>query len=61
MTPGLVIAALLLPPLALYLAEGVGARFWICLGLTCLGFLPGVAFALFTLLTRHRARPPATA
>ena len=54
MNPVLIIAALLLPPLALYLAEGVGARFWIALGLTCLGFLPGVAFALFVILTHHR-------
>ena len=56
MNPGLIIAALLLPPLALYLAEGVGTRFWICLGLTCLGFLPGMVFALFIVLTRHRTR-----
>lgn len=56
MNPGLIIAALLLPPLAVYLAEGVGLRFWICLGLTCLGLLPGVVFALFVLFTRHRTR-----
>ena len=61
MNPGLIIAALLLPPLALYLAEGVGVRFWIGLGLTCLGFVPGVIFALFVLITRHRARPPEAA
>jgi uncharacterized membrane protein YqaE (UPF0057 family) len=54
MNPLWIVAALFLPPLALYLAEGVGVRFWICLGLTCLGFLPGVAFALFVLLTDHR-------
>ena len=43
-------AAILLPPLALFLLQGVSRDFWIAFGLTCLGYLPGVAFALFTLL-----------
>jgi len=54
MTIGLVLAALLLPPLAIYLVEGVSRDFWIGVGLTCLGFLPGVAFAFFTLLRNRR-------
>lgn len=55
MTVTLILAALFLPPLAVFLAEGVSRNFWIALGLTCLGYLPGVAFAFFTLLRR---RPP---
>lgn len=58
MSAGLVVAALLLPPLAIFLAEGVGRNFWIAFGLTCLGYLPGVAFTLYTLLKRPAA--PAT-
>ena len=57
MTVTLILAALFLPPLAVFLAEGVSRDFWIALGLTCLGYLPGVAFAFFTLLRRG---PPVT-
>ena len=56
LSPGLVAAAILLPPLAIFMAEGVTRNFWISFGLTCLAFLPGVAFTLYTLLKR---RPPA--
>ena len=53
MTAGQIVAALLLPPLAIFLAEGVTRNFWIGLALTCLGYLPGVVFAFFVLLTRR--------
>jgi uncharacterized membrane protein YqaE (UPF0057 family) len=56
MPVGLIIAALLLPPLALFLDEGVSRNFWIGVALTCLGFLPGVVFALFVLISRRRPR-----
>ena len=49
-------AAILLPPLALFLLGGVSRDFWIGLGLTCLGYLPGVAFALFVLLKGRSGR-----
>ena len=52
-------AAILLPPLAVFLAQGVSRDFWIAFGLTCLGYLPGVAFALFTLLKRRSSRSAA--
>ncbi len=52
LTPALAIAALLLPPLALFMAEGVSRNFWIGFALTCLGFLPGVVFAFYRLLRR---------
>ncbi len=54
--PGLIAAAILLPPLAVFLSEGVTRNFWISFGLTCLAFLPGVVFTLYTLLKRP---PPA--
>lgn len=50
MTAGQIVAALLLPPLAIFLAEGVTRNFWIGFALTCLGYLPGVIFAFFVLL-----------
>jgi uncharacterized membrane protein YqaE (UPF0057 family) len=57
MSIGLIVAALLLPPLAIFLAEGVTRNFWIAFGLTCLGYVPGMAFTLFTLLKRPAAAP----
>ncbi|MBK7560558.1 MAG: YqaE/Pmp3 family membrane protein [Chitinophagaceae bacterium] len=50
----LVILALLLPPLAVYLHEGViNKRFWISLLLTILFFVPGVIYALIVILGDH--------
>ena len=47
----LVILAILLPPLAVYLHEGViNSKFWIDLILTLLFFLPGVIYALVVVL-----------
>ena len=50
-----IVAALLLPPLGVFLDQGITATFWIAVVLTCLAFIPGVAFALFTVL-RPRLR-----
>jgi len=47
----LVILAILLPPLAVYLHEGViNTKFWISLLLTLLFWLPGVIYALIVIL-----------
>ncbi len=47
----LVILAILLPPLAVYLHEGViNGKFWLDLVLTLLLFLPGVIYALIVVL-----------
>ncbi len=47
----LVILAILLPPLAVYLHEGViNSKFWISLILTLLFFIPGVIYALIVVL-----------
>jgi uncharacterized membrane protein YqaE (UPF0057 family) len=50
MHAGRIVAAVLLPPLGVYLTRGPGRDFLIACGLTALGFLPGVAFALWTVL-----------
>ena len=47
----LVIIAILLPPLAVYLHEGsINKKFWIDLLLTLLFYLPGLIYALVTIL-----------
>lgn len=50
---GAIIAAILLPPLAVYLARGIGPTFWIGVLLTIFWWVPGVVFALVTLFTPH--------
>ena len=53
--PLAILFAILLPPLGVYWVAGPGRDFWIACGLTLLGFLPGLAFALHqTLLGRPR-------
>jgi len=44
-----VIAALLLPPLAVFLTVGLGLHFWISLVLTLFGWLPGVIHAFYVI------------
>lgn len=46
--PATAIAAILLPPLGVYLDRGLGPYFWISLVLTLLAFVPGLLFALYT-------------
>ena len=50
-----IIAAILLPPLGVYLARGIGNEFWISLLLTILAFLPGMIYALWVVSTTARA------
>ena len=47
-----VIGAVLLPPLGVFLNRGIGRDFWIAAGLTCFAWVPGVVFALWTVLAR---------
>ena len=46
----LVILAILLPPLAVYLLEGLTTNFWIDVILTLFFWLPGIIFALYLIL-----------
>lgn len=50
--PAAVVSALLLPPLGVFLDRGVGRDFWLAAGLTCVAWVPGVIFALWTVLGR---------
>jgi uncharacterized membrane protein YqaE (UPF0057 family) len=47
---GTLIAAVLLPPLAIFLVRGLGAAFWIGVLATIIGWVPGVLFALVVVL-----------
>ncbi|KAK9763749.1 hypothetical protein K7432_009310 [Basidiobolus ranarum] len=48
--------ALFLPPLAVFLKRGIKADFWINLGLTLLGWIPGVVHAWYVII-KHRREP----
>nr|WP_089317878.1 YqaE/Pmp3 family membrane protein [Pontibacter ummariensis] len=41
-----IILAVLLPPLAVFLHEGIGSSFWISVILTLLFYIPGIIYAL---------------
>lgn len=60
-TPGRIAAAALLPPLGVYLARGPGSEFLLACGLTLVGFLPGMAYALWIVLRGEEAPRPAAA
>ncbi len=45
-----IIVALFFPPVGLAIHEGVTTRFWICLLLTILFFVPGLIYALWFIL-----------
>jgi uncharacterized membrane protein YqaE (UPF0057 family) len=47
---GAAIAAVLLPPLGIFLARGLGPEFWIGTLLTILFWVPGLLFALAVVL-----------
>jgi uncharacterized membrane protein YqaE (UPF0057 family) len=47
-----IIIAILLPPLGVFLQEGLGKHFWINLLLTLLGYIPGIIHAIYIILKR---------
>lgn len=50
-----IILALILPPLGAFLQVGISTHFWINLGLTLLGYVPGIAHALWLVITKQKA------
>lgn len=44
-----ILFALFLPPLGVFLQEGLGKRFWVNVLLTVLGYFPGVIHAVYVL------------
>jgi len=46
-----ILAAIVVPPLGVFLARGITTAFWISCLLTLLGWVPGVLFALYVVAT----------
>ncbi|MGB3682579.1 MAG: YqaE/Pmp3 family membrane protein [Rubrobacteraceae bacterium] len=44
-----IIAAIVLPPLGVFLQVGIGKHFWINIVLTILGFIPGIVHAVWVI------------
>ncbi|MEA5449186.1 YqaE/Pmp3 family membrane protein [Leptolyngbya sp. CCNP1308] len=47
-----IIAAIFLPPLGVFLQEGIGTQFWINILLTLLGYIPGIIHAVWIIVKR---------
>jgi len=47
-----VLLSVLLPPLGVFLQEGIGTQFWINLLLTLLGYIPGLVHAIWIIARR---------
>ncbi len=46
-----ILAAIVVPPLGVFLARGITSAFWISCLLTLLGWVPGAVFALYVVVT----------
>lgn len=53
-SPWAVVAAILLPPLGVFLSRGITPAFWLTVVLTVIGWIPGMFFALALLLVPER-------
>lgn len=49
MDPIRILAAILLPPLGVFLQVGIGIDFWINILLTLLGYVPGIVHAIWVI------------
>lgn len=47
-----ILAAILLPPLGVFLQVGLGLHFWLNILLTLLGYLPGIVHAVWVVLRK---------
>lgn len=47
-----IIAAILLPPLGVFLQVGIGPQFWLNILLTLLGYVPGIVHAVWIIARR---------
>ncbi|QTD54932.1 YqaE/Pmp3 family membrane protein [Parasphingorhabdus cellanae] len=48
-----ILLAIILPPLGVFVQEGLNSNFWISVLLTLLGYVPGIVFALYILLAKR--------
>lgn len=49
MDPIRILAAILLPPLGVFLQVGIGIDFWINILLTLFGYVPGIVHAIWVI------------
>jgi uncharacterized membrane protein YqaE (UPF0057 family) len=47
-----VLLSIILPPLGVFLQEGLGKHFWINVLLTILGYIPGIIHAVWVIMRR---------
>jgi uncharacterized membrane protein YqaE (UPF0057 family) len=47
-----ILAAILLPPLGVFLQVGIGLHFWLNILLTVLGYIPGIIHAVWIIVRR---------
>ena len=47
-----IVLSVLLPPLGVFLQEGLGTQFWINVLLTILGYIPGLVHAVWIIARR---------
>lgn len=47
-----IIIAILLPPLGVFLQEGLGKQFWLNILLTLFGYIPGIVHAVWIIAKR---------
>ncbi|HET6612542.1 MAG TPA: YqaE/Pmp3 family membrane protein [Kofleriaceae bacterium] len=45
-----ILLAIILPPLGVLFQERLGKRFWICVLLTIIGYIPGIIYAIYVIL-----------
>lgn len=54
LSPWAVVAAILLPPLGVFIVRGLTPAFWLTVVATLIGWLPGIVLALMLLLLPER-------
>ena len=47
-----IVIAIFVPPLGVFLQEGIGKHFWINILLTLLGYIPGIIHALWIIIKK---------
>ncbi|MEM9755271.1 MAG: YqaE/Pmp3 family membrane protein [Pseudomonadota bacterium] len=50
-----IVLAVILPPLGVFLQEGLGKHFWMNVLLTLLGYIPGIIHAVYIIARREPA------
>lgn len=53
-----IIASIFIPPLGVFLQEGLNRHFWINVVLTLFGYIPGIIHALYIIVTREPGKLP---